>query len=78
MTDPAFAAYLRHHAHPAWCPDSDPSVEMHDGTVRIFDQRGESCSLKQPFPRQLRALAKMLEMCADEIERRGFEKGKSR
>lgn len=73
MTDPAFAAYLSRHAYPAWCPDSDPVVDFVDGVVRISDQRGQAMALDEPFPRQLRALAKTLEMCADEIDRRGLE-----
>lgn len=76
MNARAFARYLHdvtRNAHPAHIADEDPTVEFYDGTVRIFDQRGESCSLKRPFPRQLRALATMLELVAAEIERRGYE-----
>jgi len=76
VTGEAFAKYLAHQTrsrHAASIPDSDPWVEFYDGVVRIFDQRGESCSLRSPLPRQLRALATMLELCADEIERRRFE-----
>lgn len=77
MTPQAFMQYLTERtraAEPAYIDGSDPAVEMWDGTVRIFDQRGESCSLKHPLPRQLRALALQLQLCADEIERRGFER----
>jgi hypothetical protein len=59
--------------HGAFLAGDDPEVEMHDGTVRIFDQRGESCSLRSPPVRYLRQLATMLHLCADEIERRGHD-----
>lgn len=72
-----FARYLRDKTqaeHASYLHGQDPAVEMFDGTVRVLDQRGESCSLKHPWPRQLRALATMLQLCADEIERRtGYE-----
>lgn len=77
MNAQAFMRYLAERTQaeqPAWLPHDDPSVEMYDGAVRIFDQRGESCNLRSPLPRQLRALAFQLSLCADEIERRGFER----
>lgn len=77
MTAEAFMRYLTDHTRamsPGWIEHSDPAVEMYDGAVRILDQRGESCSLRQPLPRQLRALALQLQLCADEIERRAFER----
>jgi hypothetical protein len=64
LTRDAVASYI---------PDGDPAVEMYDDTVRIFDQHGGSLSLRQPLPRQLRALAFQLEECAAEIERRAYE-----
>jgi hypothetical protein len=73
----AFQAFMRSRVaaqHPAFLPGDDPEVEMFDGTVRVFDQRGESCSLRAPQSRHLRQLATMLQMCADEIERRSFER----
>lgn len=76
MKGEAFARYLAQatrSAHASYIPGEDPAVEFYDGTVRIFDQRGESCSLKSPWPRQLRALATQLELVAAEIERRYFE-----
>lgn len=76
MTARQFMRYLvqmTRDAEPAWIEGSDPAVEMYDGAVRIIDQRGESCSLKHPMPRQLRALAYQLTLCAQEIERRHFE-----
>lgn len=75
MTPEAFHKYLRaqiQRRHAAYIPDSDPAVEYYDGVVRVFDQRGESCSLR-PYPRHLRQLATMLELVADEMERRGYE-----
>lgn len=76
MTPEAFHKYLRaqiQRRHAAYIPDSEPAVEYYDGVVRVFDQRGESCSLRAPFPRQLRQLATMLELVADEIDIRGYE-----
>lgn len=75
MKGPAFAAYLQHETqstHPSWIPGSDPAVEFYDGTVRIYDQRGESCTIRRPLSRQLRALATQLGLIADEIDRRRF------
>lgn len=76
MTGPAFMQYLiaqTKSAHGTWLEESDPAVELYDGIVRVYDQRGESMSMRRPFPRQLRALATQLQLCADELERRGFE-----
>jgi hypothetical protein len=76
MTVAAFMRYLRARVrarHAAHIQGEDPEVELYDGIVRIFDQRGESMSMRGPLPRQLRALATMLELCADEIERRACE-----
>jgi len=70
----AFMAAHVKSAHPSYLPYEDPALEFYDGTVRIHNQWGESCSLKAPLPRQLRALATMLQLCADEVERRGFER----
>jgi len=78
MTPEAFHRYMMETTrarHAAYIPGGDPEVEMYDGTVRILDQRGESCSLKAPLPRQLRAIATMLELCAQELERRAYERG---
>lgn len=75
MKGQAFNRWLEHETKrqsPAHA-EYDPSVEMYDGAVRVFDQLGESCSLKLPLPRQLRQLALQLTLCAEEIERRGFE-----
>jgi hypothetical protein len=74
VTAASFMAYLRDQTrkrHPASL-ETDPQVEMYDGKVRVFDGRGESCYLP-PRPLVLRAIATQLELCADEIERRGFE-----
>lgn len=59
--------------HVSWLHGDDPEVEFYDGIARIHNQRGESCTLKAPLPRQLRALATQLQLIADEIERRYFE-----
>lgn len=76
MTSDAFHRYLKDRvrsAHAAYTPDEDPEVEMYDGKVRIFDQRGQSMYVK-PLPRYLRQLATMLRECADEIDRLGYER----
>ena len=76
MIGNAFNRYLIQRTrdeHVSWLPENDPTVEFYDGTVRVHDQRGESCSLKAPMPRQLRALATQLLLVADEIERRAHE-----
>lgn len=44
----AFSRFLRARVaalHPGFSPDIDPEVEIIDGRVRVFDQRGESCRL---------------------------------
>lgn len=77
MTGRAFDRYMRDRTRASygeWIEDGDPAVEMFDGTVRIHDQRGESCSIKHPSPHQLRALAFQLQLCAEEIERRSRER----
>jgi hypothetical protein len=77
VTGQQFMRYMQHRIeaeHPSWISHDDPAVEMWDGTVRVLDNRGESCALKAPLPRQLRALATMLQLCADELERRSFER----
>lgn len=76
MTGPAFMRYLRERTceeHASWLPSIDPAVEMYDGIVRIHDQRGESIRLPGVMPRQLRAIATQLLLCADEIQRRSHE-----
>ena len=75
MTADDFARYLayRRVGENAHLEGVDPEVEMYDGFVRIFDQRGESMTLRRPFARQLRSLALQLEVCASEIDRRDFE-----
>lgn len=76
MSPSAFARYLiaaTQERHIAYLPEHDPAAEFYDGTVRVFDHLGESCSLRHPLPRQLRALATQLQLIAGEIERRGYE-----
>ncbi len=76
MTGPAFMRYLiaqTKRLDPTWIHNSDPAVELYDGHVRVFDQRGESMTLRRPIACQLRALATQLQLCADELERRGYE-----
>lgn len=77
MTGPAFMSYLAAKIGeriPAFVSGDDPVVEFYDGIVRIHDQRGESLSLPRAHPRQLCALAFMLEEVASEMERRRFER----
>lgn len=55
---------------PSWLK-SDPHVELlADGRVRITDGR---LVVIVPAMRQLRPIARMLELVADEVERRGYE-----
>lgn len=75
MTGNEFMAYMKsktRDAHPAMC-HGDPRVEMYDGMVRIFDERGESMTIRRPLMRQLLALAFQLELCAAELDRRAYE-----
>ena len=76
MLDQMPGSYLR---------EDDPVVEMFDGVVRIHDQRGGELRLptdlaperydRRSHPtRVLRALAQQLMLCADEIERRAYER----
>lgn len=76
MTGAAFNRYMARRTaeqHLTWLPDHDPAVEFFDGTVRIFDQRGESCAINGAKSRQLRVLATQLRIVADEIDRREYE-----